>query len=88
MPTYEYECLACGLRFERRQAIAEEPVATCPECRGGVRRLLSSGTAVVVKGGGSASPRGGGSGCALEQTGRTCCGRGERCGEPPCGSES
>ena len=88
MPTYEYECLSCGMRFERRQAIAENPVTVCPECRGTVRRLLSSGTAVVVKGGGASFPRQGDRGCSLEQAGRTCCGREERCGKPPCGSES
>jgi putative FmdB family regulatory protein len=88
VPTYEYECTACGLRFERRQKIADEPVAECPECHGRVRRLLSSGTAVMVRGDGSPSPRGGGRRCALEQEGRTCCGREERCGEPPCGSEA
>jgi putative FmdB family regulatory protein len=88
MPTYEYECTACGLRFERRQKISDDPVAECPECRGTVRRLIGSGTAVVIKGGGGSSPHGGGRVCSREQSGRTCCGREDRCGEPPCGSES
>lgn len=80
MPTYEYECTACGLRFERSQKIGDPPVAECPRCRGSVRRLISSGTAVVIKDG-----RDGGRGCSLEQSGRRCCGRAERCGSPTCG---
>jgi putative FmdB family regulatory protein len=78
MPTYEYECTACGLRFERSQKISDPPAAECPRCRGAVRRLISRGTAVVIKGDG-------GRGCSLETSGQTCCGRGERCGRPPCG---
>ncbi|MBN2085544.1 MAG: zinc ribbon domain-containing protein [Anaerolineales bacterium] len=88
MPTYEYECAACGLRFERSQKIRDDPVSECPECRGSVRRLLSSGTAFVIKGAGESSSRQGGRDCSLEQAGRTCCGREERCGKPSCGGES
>ena len=43
MPTYEYQCTACGLRFERRQAITEAPVTECLDCRGGVRRAAEAG---------------------------------------------
>jgi len=39
MPRYEYECKVCGARFERRQSITDDPVKTCPECGGEVRRL-------------------------------------------------
>jgi putative FmdB family regulatory protein len=85
VPTYEYACTVCGLRFERNQKFGAEPAAECPECRGPVRRLISRGTSFVVKGAGPSPSPGGGRGCSLEQTGRTCCGRGERCGEPPCG---
>jgi putative FmdB family regulatory protein len=85
MPIYEYECTACGLRFERTQRIGDDPIAECPECRGSVRRLFSSGTAVVVKGARESAPRSGGRGCALEQSGATCCGRAQRCSKPACG---
>lgn len=88
MPTYEYECLRCGLRFERRQSMTEDPLAECPECRGEVRRLVTGGAGFIVKGsGGRTSGRSAGS-CSLEQGGRTCCGRDARCGKPPCGDGS
>ena len=39
MPTYEYECRACGYMFERVQSMSDEPVRECPECDE-VRRLI------------------------------------------------
>ena len=42
MPLYEYECDACGHRFERIQKFSDALVSTCPECDGAVRKLLSS----------------------------------------------
>ena len=51
MPLYEYECAACGRRFERIQKFSDPPVTTCPECGGGVRRLVSS-PAIQFKGSG------------------------------------
>ena len=52
MPTYEYQCEKCGFEFEREQRITEDPVKTCPECRGRkVKRLLSA-TGFILKGGG------------------------------------
>ena len=50
MPTYEYECRECGHAFERFQGINEDPIADCPECKGAVRRLISSGGGLVFKG--------------------------------------
>ena len=84
MPTYEYECTACGLRFERRQALTDAPNAECPECHGKARRLISGGAGFIMKGSGSGRSRGS-QACSLEQSGKTCCGRDERCGKPPCG---
>ncbi|HRY34946.1 MAG TPA: zinc ribbon domain-containing protein [Smithellaceae bacterium] len=87
MPTYEYECESCSLRFERWQGINEAPVVQCPECNGKVHRLISGGAGFIMKGadsGGLAEKSGG---CAFEETGRTCCGRNERCGQSACGSE-
>jgi len=53
MPTYEYECGACGHEFELFQSMSEKPKRKCPECgRMKVRRLLGTGAAVIFKGSG------------------------------------
>jgi putative FmdB family regulatory protein len=49
MPLYEYECKACGVRFERQQPITDDPVKACPECGGDVRRLIHP-VGIVFKG--------------------------------------
>lgn len=85
MPTYEYECRACGRRFERQQGMTETPVAKCPKCGGEVRRLISGGSGFIMKGNGQGRLGHGEGGCSLESEGRTCCGRSERCGKPSCG---
>ncbi|MGA1844985.1 MAG: FmdB family zinc ribbon protein [bacterium] len=84
MPTYEYECTACGTRFERRQAVTDPPNAECPECHGKARRLVSGGAGFIMKGSGHGGSSRGSQTCSLEQGGKTCCGRDERCGKPPC----
>jgi putative FmdB family regulatory protein len=88
MPTHEYECGTCGLRFERRQAMSEEAAASCPECCGSVRRLISGGVGFILKSSGPDRAERNGGGCSLEHTGKTCCGRDERCGKPQCGDAS
>ena len=40
MPTYVYRCAACGLTFECRQRMTDNPLTDCPECAGGVRRVI------------------------------------------------
>ncbi len=87
MPTYEYECEKCGLKFERMQPISAAPLRQCPQCRGQVRRLISGGAGFIVKGGGREAAAAQGGDCSLQRTGRTCCGRSERCGEPACGKD-
>ena len=84
MPTYEYECGVCGLRFERRQPITAAPLAECPACGGGVRRLVSGGVGFIIKNARHSSARQDAESCSLERTGRTCCKRDERCAAPPC----
>lgn len=49
MPLYEYQCDACGHRFEVIQKFSDAPVETCPSCGGAVRKLLSS-PAIQFKG--------------------------------------
>lgn len=51
MPTYEYECEACGHGFERFQKMSDDPVEECPECEEPeVRRIISPGGGLVFKG--------------------------------------
>lgn len=51
MPLYEYQCDACGKRFERIQKFSDPVVDTCPACSGVARRLPSS-PAIQFKGSG------------------------------------
>jgi len=41
MPTYEYQCSNCKLRFELRQSFNDKLTAVCPVCHGLARRLFS-----------------------------------------------
>jgi putative FmdB family regulatory protein len=50
MPTYEYRCTKCGLKFEIYQPISEKPLKQCPECKGKVERLIGSGAGILFKG--------------------------------------
>jgi len=52
MPTYEYRCESCSHEFERFQSITADPLKTCPECEGAVRRLLGGGSGFIFKGSG------------------------------------
>ncbi|MBL9091431.1 MAG: zinc ribbon domain-containing protein [Planctomycetaceae bacterium] len=53
MPTYDYECDACGHKFEQFQSIKDEPLTKCPECKKKkLRRLFGTGAAIVFKGSG------------------------------------
>ena len=49
MPLYEYECEACGHRFEMLQKVADSPLTVCVKCKGKVERLLST-PAIQFKG--------------------------------------
>ena len=42
MPLYEYQCEACGHRFEKIQKFSDPLVDICPVCGGVVRKLISS----------------------------------------------
>lgn len=77
MPTYEYLCEKCGRRFERSQNMSDEPLRTCPECSGTVRRLISGGAGTIVKNPSAGST----TRCGNSQT---CCGRNVPCEVRPC----
>jgi len=53
MPTYDYECDACGHTFEEFQSISADVLVKCPECgKKKLRRLFGTGAAIVFKGSG------------------------------------
>ena len=51
MPLYEYQCDACGHRFEKIQKFSDPHEDTCPKCGGKVQKLISS-PAIQFKGSG------------------------------------
>ena len=52
MPTYEYKCLDCGTTFETFQSMTEDPLTTCHDCGGRLKRLIGSGAGIIFKGSG------------------------------------
>ena len=83
MPTYEYQCESCGYKFEKFQNMNDDRLKECPKCGKGVRRLIGAGAGVIFKGKGfyATDYRNNSS------SGKTCCGRDERCVKPPCSDD-
>jgi len=53
MPTYDYECDACGHKFEEFQSMKDDALKKCPVCKKKkLRRLLGTGAAIIFKGSG------------------------------------
>ena len=53
MPTYDYECTACGHHFDELQSFSEPPLTKCPKCnKKKLQRLFGGGGAVIFKGAG------------------------------------
>jgi len=53
MPTYDYQCDACGHTFEKFQPITARPIRVCPNCaKRRVRRLIGMGAGIIFKGSG------------------------------------
>ena len=53
MPTYDYECDACGHTMELFQTLTEDPINKCHECnKKKLRRLFGTGAAIMFKGSG------------------------------------
>ena len=40
MPTYVYRCRTCGVTFECQQKMMDAPLTDCPDCGGGVHRVI------------------------------------------------
>ena len=53
MPTYDYECDACGHHFDELQSFSDPVLTKCPKCKKKkLRRLFGTGAAVLFKGSG------------------------------------
>jgi len=53
MPTYDYECSACGEKLEVFQRMSEAPKKKCPKCgKNKLQRLIGSGAGFIFKGSG------------------------------------
>lgn len=42
MPYYDYECPACGCKFEVKLGIHGNSLVRCPKCRAEAKRLMSA----------------------------------------------
>ena len=53
MPTYDYQCDACGHAFEQFQSIIASPMKKCPGCgKLKLKRLIGTGAGLLFKGAG------------------------------------
>ena len=53
MPTYQYECQACGHELEALQSMTEAKLTKCPKCKKNkLARLIGSGSGMIFKGSG------------------------------------
>jgi putative FmdB family regulatory protein len=53
VPTYDYECKACGHRFETFQGIKDATLKKCPKCgKLKLNRLIGAGAGFLFKGSG------------------------------------
>jgi len=53
MPTYDYECQACGHVFEELQDMKAPRLTQCPRChKKKLTRLIGSGSGMIFKGSG------------------------------------
>ena len=52
MPLYDYDCAACGRRFELVHGVHAEPPTVCPLCGSGPIRKAISAPAIHYKGSG------------------------------------
>ena len=52
MPTYGYECQACGTKFDQYQKFDDKPITKCPNCKKNKVRRVFAPAAIVFKGSG------------------------------------
>jgi putative FmdB family regulatory protein len=71
MPIYEYRCEACGAVSEYLVGLGDDERIQCKVCgASGMNRILSASSFTLQS--------------SRRMSGRTCCGREERCEIPPC----
>ncbi|MFH8366014.1 FmdB family zinc ribbon protein [Streptomyces sp. NPDC018031] len=51
MPTYQYQCTACGEGLEAVQKFTDEALTECPSCKGRLKKVFSA-VGIVFKGSG------------------------------------
>jgi len=53
LPTYQYECDACGHAFEILQSMLDMKLQECPACgQNSLQRLIGAGSGIIFKGSG------------------------------------
>ena len=53
MPTYQYECQACGHAFDELQTMTDAKLIKCPKChKNKLVRLIGGGSGMIFKGSG------------------------------------
>lgn len=51
--TYDYQCTACGHRWEASQRLADAPLRDCPACHATTaKRLVTGGQGFLLRGSG------------------------------------
>lgn len=65
MPIYEYECESCRNVFEITQRMTDDPLSSCPDCDGSVKKIVSR-SSFLLKGGGWYADGYTGGGCAAK----------------------
>ena len=51
MPTYQYQCTACGEGLEAVQKFTDDALTECPSCQGRLKKVFSA-VGIVFKGSG------------------------------------
>ncbi|MER5467812.1 FmdB family zinc ribbon protein [Streptomyces sp. NPDC002935] len=51
MPTYQYQCTACGEGLEAVQKFTDDALTECPDCSGRLKKVFSA-VGIVFKGSG------------------------------------
>ena len=82
MPTYEYQCSACGHHLELFQQMSDEPLKKCPQCGAAIKRLIGTGSGVIFKGSGFHCNDYQTNAAACNRS-QPCCGRDNPCDKSP-----